>query len=58
MSTLAFVIWMIGWPLGWQIALAYSKKCNLEYSEEVRDIASLFQFVTWIVIGILLWKNR
>lgn len=55
MNTLCFVIWMIGWPFANGISLAYSAKCGIVFSEKVRGIAAIINFLIWIFIATLLW---
>jgi hypothetical protein len=57
MSVLAFVIWLIGWPLSNQLQLAYSKSCGIEYSDQVRTVAAIFNLAVWILVAVMLWKK-
>lgn len=63
MTTIAFVIWMIGWPMAasWIRANelgSHPPRGDQEHSELALFLALLTEFVIWIVVAYLLWTHR
>ena len=57
MKNLAFVIWMIGWPLSLTLSRYLEYLMGKDYSQGVKDAASLTTLVLWILFGILLYEK-
>ncbi len=57
MKNLAFVIWMIGWPLGLTFSRYLEYLTNQKYSQGVQDTASFVTLVMWVLFGFLLYEK-
>jgi len=61
MKLIAFVIWMIGWPISCAAVAYFQAKVRslfgLEmYSNSVIGLAALVNTIIWIFIAITLWR--
>lgn len=57
MKTLAFVLWMIFWPLSNTITRYICFKMEITFSEGIKNAAVIFDFIIWVGIGHLLYQN-
>ena len=58
MDTLPFVIWMIGWPLAWELGELSNTYRGKSYTQSEQEFSKGFALITWISVAILLWFNR
>lgn len=58
MHNLQFIIWMLFYPISYQLAeyLSFLRVGKVEYSIEIKGIASISYFLTYIIIAINLWE--
>lgn len=60
MENIAFVLWVIAWPVASSLSSLYEAKRKKianeeEYSSGVRFVATLFDLGTWVGVGWLLY---
>ena len=53
MQAIAFVVWVIGWPLSYSVSASYATACGRK--TETTDMGALITFVVWIVVAAMLW---
>ena len=58
MDTLPFVIWMIGWPLSYELGELSNTYRGKFYTQSEQEISKGMGLIMWIGIAILLWFNR
>ena len=53
MKMIAFVLWLIGWPLSWDV----SKWIN-HGTDKMNAATAWFMIMTWIVVATLIYNHK
>lgn len=59
MKNLAFVLWMLGWPIVVNInEYLYYLTTNKVYSDETEFVSAIINLIIWIGIGVRLYEKK
>ena len=58
MTTIAFVLWLLGWPVVCEITRIVDEFTKFELPQEARNDVHKLELVIWFGVAALLWFNR